>query len=42
MAADRGVDDQGQGLAGEVVDDAQDAEAPAPAEAVSDDPKGGA
>ena len=37
MAADRGVDDQGQGLAGEVVDDAQDAEAPPPAEAVGDE-----
>jgi len=37
MAADRGVDDQGQGLAGEVVDDAQNVEAPAPAEAVGDE-----
>jgi hypothetical protein len=42
MAADRGIDDQGQGLAGEVVEDAQDAEALAPTEAVGDDPKGGA
>jgi len=34
-AADRGVHHQGQRLAGEVVDDAQDPEAPAPAQGVS-------
>jgi len=37
VAADRGIHDQRQGLAGEVVDDAQDPEAPAPRKGVGDE-----
>ena len=37
MAADRGVDYHGQGFSGEVVDDAQDAAAPALGQGVGDE-----